>query len=52
MRPSRGEELINTMIYMKEQMKKWLSEHPDCTPEEAWEAGYWQCCDNWCKQKK
>lgn len=27
------------MSYM-EQMRSWLSEHPDATAEEAWKAGY------------
>lgn len=34
----------------KDQKKKWLSEHPDATPDEAYEAGYRQSTDNWCKQ--
>lgn len=32
----------------REQMKDWLKKHPKATTEEAWEAGYWQCTDNWC----
>ena len=31
----------------KEQMKEWLSKHPDATIEEALEAGYLQCTKNW-----
>jgi len=36
----------------KEQMKKWLAQHPNATPEEIWLAGYWQCSDNWCNKEK
>lgn len=36
----------------KEQMKEWLSKHPDATIEEAWEAGYFQCSVNWCSKEK
>lgn len=39
------------MIY-KEQMEKWIKEHPNATIEDAWMAGYWQCTDNWCKSTK
>lgn len=35
----------------KEQMKAWLSKHPDATPEEAYEAGYMQSNVNWCQGK-
>ena len=35
----------------KEQMKDWLSNHPDATPEEAYEAGYLQSNVNWCHGK-
>ena len=38
------------MIY-KEQMEKWIQQHPNATIEEAWMAGYWQCSDNWCKKE-
>ena len=36
----------------KVQLKEWLDEHPNATVEEAIEAGYWICCDNWCKQRR
>ncbi len=39
------------MTYL-DQKQKWLAEHPDATPEEAWEAGYLQCLKNWCKKKR
>ena len=35
----------------KEQMKEWLREHQDATPEEAYEAGYMQSNLNWCHGK-
>lgn len=37
-----------------EQRDQWLKKQKNRTPEElkmlseAWEAGYWQCSDNWC----
>lgn len=37
---------FNRMNY-KDQMKKWLAEHPDATAEQIWEAGYHQCTENW-----
>ncbi len=36
----------------KDQLKEWLDEHPNATVAEAIEAGYWICCDNWCKQRR
>ena len=36
----------------REQLKDWIKNNPDATLEEAWEAGYWQSCDNWCKRKR
>ena len=36
----------------KDQKNKWLSEHPDATLDEAYEAGYHQSTDNWCKSKR
>lgn len=36
----------------KEQMKDWLSKHPDATPEEAYEAGWLACTDAWCHGKR
>lgn len=36
----------------KEQRKQWLAEHPDATAEEAWEAGYLTCTENWCMKKR
>lgn len=43
----------NISIYMnyKDQMKEWLREHQDATPEEAYEAGYMQSNLNWCHGK-
>jgi hypothetical protein len=35
----------------KDQMKEWLKKHPNATVEEAWEAGYNTCTDNWCHGK-
>jgi len=39
------------MSYL-EQRDEWLSQHPDATVKEAWDAGYLQSTNNWCKQKK
>lgn len=39
------------MTYL-DQKQKWLAEHPDATPEEAWEAGYFQCATNWCNKTR
>lgn len=36
----------------KQQMDIWLKKHPKATLEEAWEAGYWQCTDNWCTSQR
>ena len=33
-------------------MNRWLADHPDATAEEAWEAGYLTCTDNWCKGRR
>ena len=35
-----------------EQRDEWLQKHPDATVADAWEAGYWQSCDNWCGKIK
>ncbi len=35
-----------------DQKEKWLKEHPNATPSEIWEAGYWTCTDNWCNRKR
>jgi len=35
----------------KEQMSEWLSKHPNATVEDAWQAGYFQSNENWCKGK-
>ena len=35
----------------KEQMKEWLDKHPNATVEDAWQAGYFQSNENWCKGK-
>jgi hypothetical protein len=32
----------------KDQKKKWLSEHPEATPDDAYEEGYRQSTLNWC----
>ena len=40
-----------TMNY-KEQMQDYLERHPDSTPEQAYEAGYLQAVDNWCKKER
>lgn len=41
-------------IYMayKDQLRQWLSDHPNATVEEAIEAGYFISCDNWCKRRR
>lgn len=36
----------------KEQMTDWMQKHPEATPEQAFEAGYWIFCDNWCKKRR
>ena len=43
--------VLKSMGY-KDQLKEWLDEHPNATVEEAIEAGYWICSDNWCKQRR
>lgn len=35
-----------------EQKKEWLDKHPKATLAEAWEAGYLQSTENWCKGKR
>jgi hypothetical protein len=35
-----------------QQRSAWLERHPDATIEEAWEAGYWQATDNWCRKTR
>lgn len=35
----------------KDQMQEWLKNHPNATVEEAYEAGYQTCTDNWCHGK-
>lgn len=37
---------------MTEQKKDWLAKHPKATVDDAWEAGYWQATENWCKKTK
>lgn len=39
------------MSYLDDK-RAWLEKHQDATLEEAWEAGYLQCTDNWCKGKR
>lgn len=34
-----------------DQMKKWLTAHPNATREECYQAGYFQCSDNWCNKE-
>lgn len=36
----------------KQQKEKWLNEHPEAKPEEAWEAGYLTCVENWTKKRR
>ena len=36
----------------KDDMRKWVEEHPSATIEEAYNAGYLQCVENWCKGKR
>lgn len=36
----------------KEKMRAWLQEHPEATPEEAFEAGWYACTDAWCHGKR
>lgn len=35
----------------KEQMEQWLSSHPKATIRQAYEAGYLQCSQNWCRKE-
>ena len=35
----------------KEQKQQWLKRHPKATTDEAYEAGYAQCLDNWCQKE-
>lgn len=37
---------------MKEIMDKWLSENPNATLREAFEAGWYGCTDAWCHHKR
>lgn len=37
---------------MKEKMEKWLREHPDATLREAFEAGWYNCTEAWCRGKR
>jgi len=39
------------MSYIDDK-RAWLEKHQDATLEEAFEAGYWLSCDNWCKRKR
>lgn len=34
-----------------EQRKRWIRDHPKATIEDAWNAGYFQCSDNWCNKE-
>lgn len=36
----------------KEQKAEWLRKHPKATAEEAYEAGYKQSTDNWCRRER
>lgn len=31
---------------------EWVKKHPKATLEEAFVAGYWKSCDNWCKHER
>jgi hypothetical protein len=35
-----------------EQRQEWLKKHPKATLEEAWDAGYFQCSNNWCNKER
>ena len=35
----------------KKQFAEWQKKNPNATIEEAWMAGYWQLCDNWCSKR-
>lgn len=43
--------LILEFMNYKEQMQVWLKSHPNATLEEAYEAGYMTCTNNWCHGK-
>ena len=36
----------------KTQKEAWLRGHPKATAAEAWEAGYVQCTENWCRKER
>lgn len=36
----------------KDQKHEWLKKHPKATADEAYEAGYQQSTDNWCKKRR
>lgn len=36
----------------KTQKEAWLKAHPKATVAEAWEAGYVQCTENWCRKER
>jgi len=36
----------------RQQRDEWLKKHPKATPEEIWEAGYFQCSENWCRKTR
>ena len=36
----------------KTQKEAWLKAHPKATAAEAWEAGYVQCTENWCRKER
>ena len=37
-----------TKMNYKKQKEEWLKAHPEATIDDAWEAGYRQCTQNWC----
>lgn len=45
--------LINIMeSKIDRHAAEWIKKHPKATLEEAFKAGYWKCCDNWCKHER
>lgn len=31
---------------------EWIKKHPNATLKEAFVAGYWKSCDNWCRKDR
>lgn len=40
------------MADVHKQAEDRVRDHPDATLKEAFIAGYWQECDNWCSQNR